>query len=88
MRTLVHSPEDIGLLVRATRIAQGIRTQDLTGTASVRFLTDLEAGKPTAQIGKVLAVLEELGIHVYLDIPDDVTLPENLSDIRGRRISR
>lgn len=88
MRTPVHSPKDIGLIVRATRIAQGIRAQDLAGTASIRFLTDFEAGKPTAQIGKVLAVLEGLGIHVYLDIPDDVILPDNLSEIRGRRIPR
>ncbi|MBI5329076.1 MAG: helix-turn-helix transcriptional regulator [Betaproteobacteria bacterium] len=82
------TPKDIGLIVRATRIAQGIRAQDLAGIASPRFLTGLEAGKPTAQLGKVLDVLEGLGIRVYLDIPDDVQLPANLTEIQGKRISR
>jgi transcriptional regulator with XRE-family HTH domain len=82
------TPKDIGLIVRATRIAQGIRAQDLAGTASPRFITDLEAGKPTVQLGKVLDVLEGLGIRVYLDIPDDVSLPGNLADIQGKRIPR
>ncbi|NTV94320.1 MAG: helix-turn-helix transcriptional regulator [Thiobacillus sp.] len=88
MQKLANTAKDLGLIVRATRIAQGIRAQDLAGTASARFLTDLEAGKPTVQLGKVLDVLEGLGIRVYLDIPDDVTLPSNLADIQGRRIPR
>ena len=88
MQKPVLTSKDLGLVVRATRIAQGIRAQDLAGIASPRFLTDLEAGKPTAQLGKVLAVLEGLGIRVHLDIPDDVNLPSNLADIEGRRIPR
>jgi y4mF family transcriptional regulator len=60
-RTL--TPTDIGLIVRTTRKAQGLRQDQLAGAAGVglRFIVDLEAGKSTAQIGKTLQVLEALG---------------------------
>ena len=60
-RTL--TPADIGALVRTARKAQGLRQDELAGAAGVglRFIVELEAGKPTAQIGKTLQVLEALG---------------------------
>jgi hypothetical protein len=30
----------------------------------------VEHGKPTVQLGRVLALLEELGIEVLLDLPE------------------
>jgi hypothetical protein len=33
-----------------------------------RFVVDLESGKPTAQLGRALAVLATLGLH--LDVVD------------------
>ena len=61
MRTL--TPSDIGDIVRAARKAAGLRQYELAGAAGVgvRFIVDLEAGKPTAQIGKALQVLQALG---------------------------
>ena len=38
----------------------------LTAGTGLRFVIDLEKGKPTCQIGKVLAVLETLGIRLPL----------------------
>jgi len=60
-RTL--TPADIGALVRTVRKAQGLRQDELAGAAGVglRFIVELEAGKPTAQIGKTLQVLAALG---------------------------
>ena len=54
---------DIGEIVRATRKAAGLRQFELAGAAGVgvRFIVDLEAGKPTAQMGKALQVLRALG---------------------------
>ena len=59
----VTTTADIGLLVRSTRKAQGLRQHELAGAAcvGVRFIVDLEAGKPTAQIGKTIQVLQALG---------------------------
>ena len=60
-RTL--TPDDIGRVVRSARKAAGLRQDELAGAAGVglRFLGELERGKPTAQIGKALQVLRALG---------------------------
>ncbi|HEX3635129.1 MAG TPA: helix-turn-helix domain-containing protein [Paraburkholderia sp.] len=65
----------LGDLLRASRLAQGLTRDDVaiaTGL-SPKFITHIEAGKPTAQIGKVLHLLGELGIalraQVSVDIP-------------------
>lgn len=57
------TPAEIGDIVRTTRKAQNLRQDELAGVAGVglRFIVDLEAGKPTAQIGKTLQVLQTLG---------------------------
>ncbi|MFN2427728.1 MAG: helix-turn-helix transcriptional regulator [Candidatus Binatia bacterium] len=62
---------DIGDLVRSTRKAAGLRQDELAGAAGVglRFIVDLEAGKPTAQIGKALQVLAALGCSLEITSP-------------------
>ena len=62
---------EIGNVVRATRKAQGLRQDALAGAAGVgvRFVVDLEAGKPTAQIGKTLQVLQALGCTLAIHPP-------------------
>ena len=68
-RTL--TPGDIGALVRSARKAQRLRQDELAGAAGVglRFVVDLEAGKPTAQIGKTLQVLQALGCTIDVRPP-------------------
>ena len=58
----------IGQLVRAERKHAELRQEELAGAAGVgtRFIVDLEAGKPTLQIEKVLRVLQTLGIAVMI----------------------
>ena len=48
------TPTDIGNIVRSARKAAGLRQFELAGAAGVgvRFIVDLEAGKPTAQMGR------------------------------------
>ena len=66
MARRVRTPADIGTLVRSARKEQHLRQDELAGVAGVglRFIVDLEAGKPTAQIGKVLQVLQTLGCSI------------------------
>jgi y4mF family transcriptional regulator len=68
-RTLTSA--DIAGIVRSVRKAQGLRQDELAGAAGVglRFIVDLEAGKPTAQIGKALKVLEALGCRFEITPP-------------------
>lgn len=65
------TPGEIGRIVRAARRAQGLRQDQLAGAANVgpRFLSELEAGKKTAQVGKVLAVLAALGCELHITSP-------------------
>jgi hypothetical protein len=41
----------------------------MTAGTGLRFIIDLEKGKPTCEIGKALAVLSTLGIEVSLISP-------------------
>ena len=70
-RTL--TPAEIGDIVRKTRKAAGLRQDELAGAAGVglRFIVDLEAGKPTAQIGKTLQVLNALGCSFDITPPPE-----------------
>lgn len=63
--------DDIGTIVREARIAQGLRQDQLAAAAGVgvRFLVELEAGKPTVRLAKVLAVLDALGLRLQVTSP-------------------
>jgi len=54
----------IGKLIRDTRQALGMRQDELASVAglSTRTLSDIENGKPSAQMALVLRVLDALGI--------------------------
>lgn len=74
MKYRVTNVSELGTLLRATRKSAEIRIDDLAATAklSKQFVNDVELGKPGVQLGKVLQVLHELGIHLYVDVPDRV----------------
>ena len=65
---MIQSTEDIGQLVRTFRKKLGVTQSDLALTAGtgLRFIIELEKGKATCQIGKVLQVLQVLGIQIHL----------------------
>jgi len=63
-----HTAKSIGELVRRTRKNMGVTQRDLalTSGTGMRFISDLEQGKPTCQIEKTLLVLNTLGIRIEL----------------------
>lgn len=67
----VVTTEEFGAAIRAARKAQGLRQDQLAGAAGVgvRFIVDLEGGKPTTHLGKALAVAAALGLHVRIEAP-------------------
>ena len=67
------SVQAAGVAIRTLRKRAGIRIDDFALTAGVskQFMTDLENGKPTVQMGMVLSMLQRLGVRVRLDLPDD-----------------
>ena len=65
------TPKEIGKVVRATRKRMQVTQADLalTSGTGLRFIIDLEKGKATCQTGKVLSVLQTLGIETLLKPP-------------------
>ena len=70
----IKTPAELGLLMRATRKHQKVRIDDVAGSARVGpvFVREVERGKETVQLGRVLQVLDELGIDLKVDVSDDV----------------
>ncbi len=63
---VIGSAADIGRQVRGARRAMGMTQQRFADLAGVgrRFLIELEKGKPTLEIGRVLAVCQAAGIKI------------------------
>ncbi|MGV3490113.1 MAG: helix-turn-helix transcriptional regulator [Devosia sp.] len=59
----LRTPADIGLLVARKRKELGLTQQDFADMAGVgrRFVSEVESGKPTSELGKVLGLLQSLG---------------------------
>lgn len=84
MHVPIRSADDLGLVVRATRKARQLRVDDLAAFAGVGpvFAMDVEHGKATVQFGRVLRLLEQLGLRLSVDMPDDAA--PKLETLRAR----
>lgn len=66
MSIIVFTPTDLGAFLRSRRKKLGYTQEKLArlcGTG-VRFISDLENGKETVQLGKALMVASSLGIDL------------------------
>ncbi len=68
MKNKVTTVADIGVAIRRKRKADGLTLADAAGLCGVgyRFMSDLENGKETVQVGKVLKVLTALGLEMAI----------------------
>jgi HTH-type transcriptional regulator / antitoxin HipB len=68
---VIRSIRDIAAAVRGRRQDLGLNQADLAKRAGVsrKWLYQFEAGKPTAALGLVLRVLDELGLQLELRPP-------------------
>ncbi len=76
MKTKIISALNIGAAIRKKRKDDGLTLSDAAALCGVgyRFMSDLENGKTTAQLGKVLQVLQALGLDVFVELkkwPDE-----------------
>lgn len=64
----VKSSEDVGEVIRSARKRSDTDQITAAGLAGVgvRFLGDLERGKPTIRLGLMLQVLHRLGLEVWI----------------------
>lgn len=68
MQQMIQSTIYIGQQIQSVRKKQGLPQEELAMLANVgrRFVVELERGKATAQIGKVLQVLHALDLGVQV----------------------
>jgi len=66
--TTFQEPQQLGALLRAYRKQRGLTQADAASLAGVgvRFLSELERGKATAELGLVLQVIHRYGLAVAL----------------------
>lgn len=88
MKVSVKDSRQLGQLVRLVRKTQGLDQLAAAGLSfnGTTFLSDFENGKATVELGRVLRVLEMLGMRLSVDLPiDDISLTktqqQQLSDI-------
>ena len=64
----VTTADDVGRIIRAKRKEIGVRQDMAAGMSGVgtKFLSQLENGKETAELGKALYVLKKLGLNIYI----------------------
>ncbi len=68
---MLLTTEELGGIVKNERKAMALTQAELalTSGTGMRFISDLENGKPTCQIGKTLTVLRTLGLRLTLSSP-------------------
>lgn len=66
--TVVRNTAELGTLMRVHRKSRAIALEKIAGLSNlgIRFLSEIERGKETAEIGKVLKALQTLGLEVLI----------------------
>lgn len=74
MQLPIKSVADLGLALRAVRRSSKLRLDDMAATSGVskQFASDVELGKETVRMGLVFKLLDEMGLKLLVDIPDQV----------------
>lgn len=72
----VRTAQDLGHMVRQQRQDMKLRQLDVAGLANTgnRLIVDVENGKPTVQLQKVLDLLDILGLEVVIQPKTSRTL--------------
>jgi transcriptional regulator with XRE-family HTH domain len=64
----IQTTHELGSLVRTHRKSRRLTLETVSGLGnlSIRFLSEFERGKETAEIGKILKALRTLGLEVII----------------------
>ena len=69
----ISTCKSMGKTIRDLRRSQGLTQAQLAGLSNtgVRFISDPENGKETCHLGKILHVLDTLGVEIIIQSPYD-----------------
>lgn len=64
----VKSPSELGAIIRSVRKEQSLTQLDMAGLGATgnRIIVDIEKGKPTVQLQKVMALMDLLGLELMV----------------------
>ncbi len=64
----IKTANELGKVIRTFRKNKNLTLEKVSGLSNLgmRFLSELERGKETAELGKVLEVLNKLGLEVLI----------------------
>ena len=64
----VNSVKELGAVIREFRKSHQLTLEKVSGITniSMRFLSELERGKETAELGKALATINKLGLELII----------------------
>ena len=67
----IESVRELSIFIRTERKRQGLNQTSLSYHANVsrQFISSLESGKETCEVGKILQVCKALGIFLYAQNP-------------------
>ncbi len=79
----IKDSAELGALLRAFRKSQHLTLETVSGMSntSMRFLSELERGKETAELGKALSILYKMGLEIIIQ-PRSYQLSEQHTDDR------
>ncbi len=69
---LIYTPESLGTAIRHYRQEAGLTQEELASRAGLHrtYLSELEQGKETEQLRRLLRVLNQLGVRITLQKAD------------------
>jgi len=64
----IKNAQEMGEIIRAFRKSQHLTLEKTSGITnlSMRFLSELERGKETAELGKTIEILNKLGLDIII----------------------
>jgi hypothetical protein len=85
---VVHNPRELGNVAGEARSELGLRQSDLHAYTKLnpRFIGEVEHGKETAQLGKVMTMLEGMGLEMVIrpKVDQSMVNPLSLGLSKGR----
>ncbi len=82
---LVHSINDLAAAIRGGRLRAGLSQEQVAARAGVsrQWVGELERGKPTAELGLVLGLLDALELNIELEDRGGAGRPTASVDLDG-----
>lgn len=68
----IYTPASLGAAIRHYRVAAGLTQTQLAELTGIQrtYLSELESGKETAQLKRILRILRRLGVRMTLEEAD------------------